>query len=187
MEIEEYIVATDQQLVELVLEGDHTAFEYLFTRYREAIYLLMLSRLGGNAQDVDDIIQETFIKVFINIHRYDPRYTFGQWIYTIARNTLIDFKRKQHNDTSIDDRFIIPEAPIPTPEQSVINLQVRSQIENSLRQLSPIQQQLFKMRFLDEYSYEEIAEKLQMPLGTVKTNIHRARTRMCHFITEGDK
>ncbi len=186
MEIEEYIVATDQHLVELVLDGDHTAFEYLFTRYRESIYLLMLARLGS-AQDADDVIQETFIKVFINIHRYDSRYTFGQWIYTIARNTFIDFKRKRHEDISLDNRFTLTEECNPTPEQSVINSQVRSQIDNSIRRLNPMQQQLFKMRFLDEYSYEEIAEKLQIPMGTVKTNIHRARAKMCRYITEGDK
>ncbi len=186
MEIEDYIIADDKALVTLSLEGDHTAFEYLFTRYRESIYRLMILRLGS-AIDADDLLQETFIKVYINLHRYNDKYTFGQWIYTIARNTFIDFKRKRHEDFSIDDRYSLSESLSPTPEQNVINIQTRKQIERSISQLTPTHQLLFKMRFLEEYSYEEIAEKLNMPLGSVKTNIHRARARMCMLITENDK
>ncbi len=187
MEIDDYIVATDQQLVERVLhEGDAVAFEFLFTRYRESIRRLLNAKFAGGSVVVDDLLQETFIKVYINIHRYDARYTFGQWIYTIARNTFIDYCRKRQDELSIDERLIVSESKIPTPEESVINSQKRAHIENCIVRLSPIQQQLFRMRFFDEYSYEEIADKLSMPLGTVKTNIHRARTQMCRFIGEGD-
>ncbi len=188
MEIDDYIVADDRQLVDRVLhKGDDVAFEFLFTRYRESIRRLLNSKLGvGGAVVVDDLLQETFIKVYINIHRYDPRYTFGQWIYTIARNTFIDYLRKRQDELSIDERLSISESKIPTPEESVINSQKRVHIENCIARLSATQQKLFRMRFLDEYSYEEIAEKLSMPLGTVKTNIHRARAQMCKFIEEGE-
>ncbi len=187
MEIEEYIIADDATLVALVLnEGDHTAFESLVGRYRESIYHLMLAR-SGSQQDADDLLQETLIKVYINLSRYDTNYTFGQWIYTIARNTLIDMKRKRHEDFSLDDRFSLSESAMPSPEQRVIDNQNRSQIEASIAQLSQTHQQLFKMRFFDEYSYEEIAEKLSMPLGTVKTNIFRARVKMCQLLMEEDK
>ncbi len=186
MEIEEYIIADDAKLVALVLDdGDHTAFEYLTSRYRESIYRLMLARTG-NQQDADDLLQETLIKVYINLRRYDLRYTFGQWIYTIARNTLIDSKRKRQEDFSLDDRFSLSEAPTPSPEQSVINSQDLRQIELSIGRLSETHQLLFRMRFIDEYSYDEIAEKLKMPLGTVKTNIFRARAKMCKFLLEGE-
>ena len=102
MEIADYIVAEDRELVDRVLEGDNTAFEYLFNRYRDAIHRLFVQRLGG-ANDADDLLQETFIKVYINIHRYSADYTFGQWVYTIARNTFIDFVRRRQDDLSIDD------------------------------------------------------------------------------------
>ena len=104
MEIADYIVAEDRRLVELVLEGDDTAFEYLFNRYRDAIHRLFVQRLGG-VNDADDLLQETFIKVYINLHRYSTDYTFGQWVYTIARNTFIDFVRRRQDDLSIDERF----------------------------------------------------------------------------------
>ena len=185
MEIADYIVAEDRELVDRVLEGDNTAFEYLFNIYRDAILRLFVQRMGG-AYDADDLLQETFIKVYINIHRYSADYTFGQWVYTIARNTFIDFVRRRQDDLSIDDRFYAPASSAPTPEESVINLQQRSQIEQYLDRLAPRYRQLILMRFFEEYSYEEIAAKLALPLGTVKTQIHRAREQMCRLIAAGE-
>ena len=185
MEIADYIVADDQRLVSLALEGDHTAFEYLFNRYREAIRQLLVQR-AGSASDADDLLQETFIKVYLHLDRYKVDYTFGQWLYTIARNTFIDYVRRRQDDLSIDERFSAPASSAPTPEESVIRLQQRDQIEHYLEALTPRYRQLIQMRFFEEYSYEEIAEKLQLPMGTVKTQIHRARERMCRLITEGE-
>ena len=143
-------------------------------------------RLGGT-NDADDLLQETFIKVYINLHRYSTSYTFGQWVYTIARNTFIDFVRRRQEDLPIDDRFTSPASSAPTPEESVINLQQRTQIEHYLERLTPRYRQLILMRFFEEYSYEEIAAKLSLPLGTVKTQIHRAREQMCRLIAQGDE
>ena len=156
MEIADYIIADDRVLVELVLQGDNIAFEYLFERYKEAIHRLFIQRTN-NPLDADDLLQETFIKVYINIHRYNPAYTFGQWVYTIARNTFVDFIRRRQEDLPIDDKFTAP------------------------------YRQLIVMRFFEEYSYEEIAMKLELPLGTVKTQIHRAREQMCRLIAADEK
>ena len=186
MEIYEYIIADDRRLVQLVLEGDDDAFEHLFNRYRHAIRRLFAMRLG-NDSDADDLLQETFLKIYLNIHTYNNSYTFGQWLYAIARNTLVDFTRKRQTDLSIDERFKVPAANTPTPEESIINSQQRMQIERFMESLPEQYRQLFRLRFLEEYSYEEIAEKLQMPMGTVKTRIHRARERMCRMIAEGDR
>lgn len=185
MEIADYIVAEDRQLVRRVLDGDDTAFEYLFNRYSDAIRRLFVQRLGG-MNDADDLLQETFIKVYINLHRYSPAFTFGQWVYTIARNTFIDYVRRRQDDLSIDERFSAPASSAPTPEESVINLQQRTQIEHYLQTLAPRYRQLIVMRFFEEYSYDEIAAKLSLPLGTVKTQIHRAREQMCKMIAKGD-
>ncbi len=185
MEIEEYIVAEDSLLVEQILKGDDLAFEYLFIRYREGIHRLLVTRTGST-QDAEDILQETFIKVYLNISRYDGRYTFGQWVYTIARNTFIDFKRRHKDELSIDENFIIERNNLPSPEESIISSQQRANIMSCMSCLSPIQQQLFKLRFLDDCSYEEICERLNIPMGTVKTNIHRARTKMCKLLTSNE-
>ena len=185
MEIADYIVAEERELVDRVLKGDNDAFEYLFNRYRDAIHRLFVQRLGG-VNDADDLLQETFIKVYINIHRYSADYTFGQWVYTIARNTFIDYVRKRQDDLPIDEKFSSPASNTPTPEESVINSQQRHQIELCIARLPENYRRLIRMRFFDEYSYEEIAVKLSLPLGTVKTQIHRARERMCRLIVEND-
>ena len=181
MEIDDYIVADDAQLAALVLQGDQAAFGYLFDRYREAIYRLFVQRTGDKS-DADDLLQETFIKVYMNIDRYSPDYTFGQWIYTIARNTFIDYVRRRQEEQPIDERFAAPASGAPTPEESVINLQQRTQIERYLERLTPRYRRLVVLRFFDGLSYEEIAARLDLPLGTVKTQIHRARGRMCRMI-----
>ena len=186
MEIEEYIVADDRQLVALATEGDAQAFEYLFQRYRDSIRRLFALRTG-NGDDADDLLQETFVKVYINIHRYSADYTFGQWIYTIARNTFIDFARKRQDALPLDERYAVPvESSAPTPEERVISIQQRSQLDGYMANMSADYRQLIELRFFDELSYEEISQRLSIPLGTVKTRIHRARERLCRLITEGD-
>lgn len=146
MEIADYIVADDRELVQRALDGDDMAFEYLFNRYRDAIHSLFVQRLGGT-NDADDLLQETFIKVYINLHRYSAEYTFGQWVYTIARNTFIDYVRRRPDDLPIDERFTAPASNTPTPEESFINLQQRTQIEHYLERLTPRYRQLIVMRF----------------------------------------
>lgn len=186
MEIAEYIIADDRRLVELSLSGDDMAFEYLFNRYGDAIRRLFLQR-STSVEDTEDLLQETFIKVYLHLDRYNASYTFGQWVYTIARNTHIDFERRRQEDLSIDDKFSAPAASTPSPEESLISMQQRTQIEHYIECLPSQYRQLFKMRFLEDYSYDEIAEKLHLPMGTVKTQIHRARERMCTLIREGEK
>lgn len=189
MEIADYIVASDQDLVSQALEGNSTALEHLFKRYREGIFQLYMQRTGGNREDTDDLLQETYIKVFLNLHRYNRDYTFGQWIYTIARNTFVDFVRKRREDLSIDQMQsgrapITPASGTPTPEESFINTQQRAQFEHHLERMTPRYRQLIELRFYHELSYEEIAQQLAIPLGTVKTQIHRAREQFCRFIAE---
>ncbi|MFQ8827462.1 MAG: RNA polymerase sigma factor [Alistipes sp.] len=187
MEIEQYIVSTDQQLVERALDGDTVAFEHLFNRYRDSIYQLYIQRTSGRTDDASDLLQETFVKVYLNMQRYDSRYTFGQWVYTIARNTFIDYMRRKRDDTVPIDRIgerVSSSWGGPTPEERMITDQSRARLESFLEKMSPRYRELIELRFFKEYSYEEIAAKLQLPMGTVKTQIHRAREQLCRFITE---
>lgn len=189
MEIEKYIISSDQQLAGMALEGDTTAFEQLFNRYRDSILQMYIQRTFGQKEDADDLLQETFIKVYLNLQRYKPCYTFGQWIYTIARNTFIDYVRKRRDDLSLDtfpegQPAGAPSSPLPTPEESFINSQQRAQLEHHLGRMTPRYRELIKLRFFKDYSYEEIASELAIPLGTVKTQIHRAREQLCRFITD---
>jgi RNA polymerase sigma-70 factor (ECF subfamily) len=188
MEVEKYIVASDAGLVDAVLGGDNHAFEHLFNRYEGSLRQIYLVRTGGNGDDTNDLIQEIFVKAYLNLAGYNPRYAFGQWIYTIARNTFIDYVRKRRDDLSIDntrgEHIRQPMSLTPNPEESIINVQRRRQIEENLEKMSPKYRRLIELRFFKDLSYEEIAEQLGLPLGTVKTQIHRARTQLCTYITK---
>jgi RNA polymerase sigma-70 factor (ECF subfamily) len=188
MEVEKYIVASDAGIVDMVLGGDNHAFEHLFNRYEGSLRQIYLVRTGGKDDDTDDLIQEIFVKAYLNLASYNPSYAFGQWIYTIARNTFIDYVRKRRDDLSIDttgsDYIRQPVSLNPNPEESIINVQRRSQLEENIEKMSPKYRRLIELRFLKDLSYEEIAEQLSLPLGTVKTQIHRARTQLCTYITE---
>lgn len=188
MEIEKYIIFSDAQLVTFALDGDSAAFETLFRRYREEIYNLCLQRTFGNREDASDLAQDTFVKVFVNLDRYDPKYTFGQWIYTIARNTFIDYVRRRRDDLPIDSlKGAVPAVASDadeTPDQHIMNEQHGLLIERCMASLPEKYRQMAEMRFIRQLSYEEIAEQLGLPIGTVKTQIHRARERLCKLITD---
>ena len=189
MAIEDYIIATDQELIGRVQDGDSTAFEHLFNRYRDSIYQLYMQRTGGNVDDTNDLLQETFVKVYLNLQRYSSRFTFGQWVYTIARNTFIDYTRRRRDDTVSIDYVgvgigVSGSLGGPTHEEHLITHQSQVQLEGLLAKMSPRYRELIELRFFREFSYEEIAAKLSLPMGTVKTQIHRAREQLCRFITE---
>ena len=175
----------------MVVEGDSIAFDTLFTRHRDMIYAMLL-KYAGNSDDVEDLMQEAFMKAYLKIGLYDPKFDFGAWIYTIARNTFVDFNRtrksKALNPENIPlENSSAQQTSAPTPEEYIINAQQRTQIERYIAMLPKGYRQLFELRFLDEYSYEEIAEKLDMKLGTVKTRIFRVRNMMCQLITQGEE
>ena len=194
MEIKDYAQLDDRALVRLVVEGDSRAFEPLFMRHKDLICAMLVKR-SGNADDVEDMLQEAFMKAFVNINRYNPDYDFGAWICAIAKNTFVDFNRSRRtkalnpdNNLPLDDRCTsAAQSVVPTPEDSIINAQQRAQIERYIAALPIDYRRLFVMRFIEEYTYEEIAEALQMKLGTVKTRIFRVRAMMCNLISEGEK
>ena len=194
MEIKDYAQLDDRALVRLVVEGDSRAFEPLFMRHKDLICAMLVKR-SGNADDVEDMLQEAFMKAFVNINRYNPDYDFGAWICAIAKNTFVDFNRSRRtkalnpdNNLPLDDRCTsAAQSVVPTPEDSIINAQQRAQIERYIAALPIDYRRLFVMRFIEEYTYEEISEALQMKLGTVKTRNFRVRAMMCNLISEGEK
>lgn len=180
---------TDQELVEQTLAGNTICYETLFDRYRHPLYAAIVSRCGDE-QDAGDIIQETYVKAYFNLPRYNADYTFGQWVYTIARNLFIDYARRKRSagstvsiDGNTTGEMINPACDMPNPEERIISRQRSSLLDNLLEELPAHYRTVIQLRFIKEYSYEEIAEQLGMPIGTVKTQIHRARERLCRLIT----
>ena len=186
----EYSTYDDRTLVTMVIEGDSSAFDTLFARHSEMIHSTLLKFLGSS-DNVEDLMQEAFMKAYLKIGQYNPKYDFGAWIYTIARNTFVDFSRSRKSNALNPQNLPLEssnstQTSPPTPEEYIINAQQGAQIERYISMLPEDYRQLFELRFIDEYSYEEIAEKLQLPMGTVKTQIHRARERMCDLIRRGE-
>jgi len=169
----------EPSLIDRALTGDRDAFEQLFCCYREVL-MAMLTRMAGNSYDAGDLLQETFIKAFLNISKYDRRYRFSQWIAAIARNTFIDHYRQR--DTRDDMVRVDPASTgdlvVDNPEELIIIDERRRQMEHNIDALGENYRRIIDMRYYQGLSYEEIAEELGIPVGTVKTRLFRAKERL---------
>ncbi|MGL5683059.1 MAG: RNA polymerase sigma factor [Marinifilaceae bacterium] len=173
---------TDYEIIEIAMKGEERAYEELFRRYNRSVYYMIL-RMHANATDAEDILFETFEKAFARIHTYVPQYAFSTWIFKIASNTAIDFVRRRKmvlvslDDSENDDYGKIINLPSKglTPAENAIlnerNATIRAKIGRLERQYG----ELLELRYYSEMTYEEIAKKLSIPLGTVKGRIHRAK------------
>ena len=125
------------------------------------------------------------LKAFLNINRYNPDYDFGAWICTIAKNTFVDFNRSRRskalnpdNNLPLDSRYDSTQAPTPTPEESIINDQRRAQIDRYIAMLPEDYRRLFTLRFIDEYTYEEIADAMGITTAMVAMRLLRAKKKL---------
>ena len=174
----------DLELVHKAVQGDQKAYADLMGRYRDAIYFMLL-KMVNNKSDAEDLTIEAFGKAFKNIQQYSPNYAFSTWLFKIASNNCIDYLRKKRtNFVSIDgsineDRDNEPTVHLkdetPDPEESLIKDQKALLMRTVVQKLKPRYRLLIEMRYFKEYSYEEIAEELGLPLGTVKAQLFRAR------------
>lgn len=174
----------ETDLIRLSLEGDSKAFEVLFDHYKEMIRELLHKRTN-NDFDTSDLMQETFIKAFLNLEKYNGRYTFAQWIHTIARNTFIDHIRRRNSGNNllpIDENTSSHEVSRNSPEDIFIAKEKREEIEKNIHKLSPRYRRIIELRYYRELSYEEIALEMGIPTGTVKTNLHRAKENLNKII-----
>lgn len=186
----------DYQLVLAARDrGDQRAYADLMKLYREPIYMLLL-RMTHNPTEADDLTIETFGKAFCQLHTYTPKNTFSTWLFSIASNNGIDFIRRQRldlvslNTLSVrneDDQYEYPlPSDSPNPEQLLINKQRTEKLREVVAQLKPRYRKVIEMRYFDELSYEEIAERLRIPLGTVKIHLRRARLLLFEIMKETD-
>ena len=175
----------DLELVNKAKEGDQAAFAKLMSRYKESVYYMIL-KMVHNRDDADDLTMVAFSKAFHNLANYSADFAFSTWLFRIATNNCIDFIRKKKlQTTSIDQPNNHSEdgesTPIAvkdksmTPEESIIKDQRAIKIREVIQTLSPKYRQLIELRYFEELSYEEIADKLDLPLGTVKAQLFRAK------------
>jgi RNA polymerase sigma-70 factor, ECF subfamily len=175
----------DYKLVRRAIDtGDQMAYAELMERYRDSIYFLLLKMIN-NKDDADDLTIEAFGKAFKRIEQYTPNYAFSTWLFKIATNNCIDFIRKKKMNTfSIDKTMQDSEGSEMTidlkskglsPEDDIIKKQKIKLMREVVVRLKPRYRQLIELRYFKEYSYDEISEQLDIPLGTVKAQLFRAR------------
>jgi len=179
----------DYELVLHAMDGDQKAYADLLGRYRDAIYFMLL-KMVNNPSDAEDLTIEAFGKAFKNINQYTPNYAFSTWLFKIATNNCIDFIRKKKlNNISLDQSATHEDsAPmtIPTdtldPEENMINQQKVILLRSVVAKLKPRYRKLIELRYFHEFSYEEISEELELPIGTVKAQLFRARELLYNIL-----
>ncbi len=175
----------DFYLVKDALEnGNQKAYAELMERYRDSIYFMML-KMVKNKDDADDLTIEAFGKAFKRLYQYSSQFAFSTWLFKIASNNCIDYLRKNNNNTfSIDKNIdtndggemqVEMRSDSLTPEEKIIKKEKIKLMRIVVEKLKPRYRQLIELRYFEELSYEEIAEKLEMPIGTVKAQLFRAR------------
>jgi RNA polymerase sigma factor (sigma-70 family) len=174
----------DFLLVERAKQSDEKAFAELMQRYKKPVYHMIL-KMVRNVDDAEDLTIEAFAKAFRNLKKFNPDFTFSTWLFRIATNNCIDFIRKKKLDTmSIsntykDDNGESVDIDIkdfnPDPQEEAIKGEKIEIIQSIVTKLPAKYQVLVRLRYFQELSYEEIAEEMKVPLGTVKAQLHRAR------------
>lgn len=182
----------EPRLVEQAKEGNQSAFIQLVERYKDKIYYLCL-RMLRSAEDAEDVAQETFLRVYTNLHRFDPKHQFSTWIYRIASNLCIDRIRKKKPNHSLDepikgdeggrDRLSQQAGDEPTPEESLIALETRKRVVDALEQLPAHYRAVIVLRYFHDLSLAEIGEILSLPVTTVKTRVHRGREALRRLLS----
>ncbi len=188
MELETNLSAKAQYDVKLVKraveERDQAAYAELLDRYKESVFYL-LNKMVNNRDDAEDLTIEAFGKAFKNIEQYTPNYAFSTWLFRIATNNCIDYIRKKRMITvSLDKTFTGDDGGEMTmdvrsntldPEENLIRKQKNILMQSLVTKLKPRYRTLVEMRYFQELSYEEIADKLDLPIGTVKAQLFRSR------------
>jgi RNA polymerase sigma factor (sigma-70 family) len=183
----------DFSLVERAKFGEQKAYAELMQRYKDSIFFMVL-KMVNNKDDAMDITVTTFAKAFENLEKYRPEFAFSTWLFRIATNGSIDFIRKKKlATTSIDglgggdnneDRVFEIKSDSLNPEETSIKKQQTEQLKEIIDKLPPRYKTLIILRYFDELSYEEIAEQLSLPLGTVKAQLFRGRDLLSNFISK---
>lgn len=166
-------------LIERSLAGDKEAFAQLFNKNSKAIKRLLVS-LSNNEFDSNDLLQETFIKAFLNLAKYNKEYPFRVWLSSIARNTFLDYVRRRAAKSSMMllDYELVYDILDETVEQQMMKDELREQIVLGIDNLPPRYRKILEMRYYVGYEYSEIAKELGIPEGTVKTNLFRAKAEL---------
>lgn len=173
----------DHELVKLAIEnGNQGAYAELMQRYRDTVFFLLMKKTNDQTE-AEDLTIEVFGKAFLNLRKYSSEYAFSTWLNSIASNHYIDFIRKKkeamlsidHHDHDSVDISLSFKCNNPDPEEHFIKKEQVVMLQQVVEKLKPHYRTLIELRYYKDHSIEEIAEKLELPVGTVKAKLFRAR------------
>ena len=178
----------DLKLINRALKsGDPTAYNELMKLYRDPLYFMLYEKVSDQ-ELAKDLTIESIGKAFKKLHLYTPNYAFSTWLFTVARNHCIDYLRKHKLPTVSIDKMMLDEdgkktnfdiiSDLLNPEQEMEKKQRIAILRYIVDQLKPKYRDLVKLRYFKELSYDEIAETLELPIGTVKAQLHRSREQL---------
>ena len=169
--------------IKQVLKGDQNAFSDIVNLYQNRLYQVCY-RMLGNKHEAEDIAQEAFVRAYTNLHTFDQKRKFSTWLYRIATNLCIDRIRKKKPDYYLDaevagtdclDMYSQIAADDQLPEEQLEQMELQDRIQYEISRLPDKYRSAIVLKYMEELSLQEISEILDLPLGTVKTRIHRGR------------
>lgn len=181
----------ENEIIKSVLKGDVQAYEAIVRSYEKKVYNLAL-RMVGNPDDAADMAQETFIKAYKALGSFRSDSKFSVWLYRIATNVCLDFLRRKSRSNTVsltaydddgDAQLDIPDLN-GNPEEELSRKLTIDAVQRGLQTLGEQQRSILVLREINGLSYEEIAQTLDIDIGTVKSRIFRARKRLCAFLIE---
>ena len=184
----------DRELIERAKRGDESAYRELLLKYQRPVFNICL-RMVRNHEQAEDLAQDAFVKTFGMLERYNPSYAFSNWLFKITSNLCIDSMRKRKIDTLPMDAPVSSEkgeyerqyeSPTDDPERVMLKGEKMRLLNEAIEALPEHYRIMIVLRHQEDLSYEEIAETLEVPLGTVKARIHRAREMLKTRLGQGD-
>jgi RNA polymerase sigma-70 factor (ECF subfamily) len=173
---------SDRELVSKALQGNQKAFRRIVERHHATAYAVVRGVLG-NSDEVDDVLQNVYVKVYRGLAGFRGDSRLSTWIYQIARNEAINLARKRKPEGPTVDDVVLPAGDAASPEAAFGRQELGERMESAMAQLDDNYRMALELRYMGERSYEEIAEAMELPVGTVKTYIHRGKVQLRKILT----
>jgi RNA polymerase sigma-70 factor (ECF subfamily) len=177
-----------QELVSRVLKGDLDAYGVLIEEHQTSVFNVCY-RILGNRQDAEDLTQDAFLRAYKQLSRFDSARPFGPWMRTLAANLCYNHLKKKR-PTSVpleDERDKILDKPARNPEHILELSQESRQLYQAIWKLSSIQRLALELRHFQEFSYQEMAQAMELPLNTVRSHLYRARRNLVEILEENNE
>lgn len=156
-------------------------FRYIWNEYHRKLIVFIRTKIGSNKENTEDIIQDIMLRLFENIEKYNPFYSFNTWVYSIARNCFIDRYRKENIETIPEQKTteaLFMETKIRNPEEELINKEISNKIDSFLVSLNEVDREIAFLKFYENMKYKDISKIVEIPEGTVKSKINIIRNNL---------